>query len=98
MAEATTTTKTTTSTTTTTSDADRLGWSLATESIVVKIRWFGIFMGVWVLVEARSGLHNPVAVTACLSRVGAACYAVLDTLAYWRGTVFLRMTGPCSSP
>ncbi len=66
---------------------DRLGWELATESIVVKIRWFGIVMGVG-LVEARSGLHNPSAVRAFLA-LGAA-YAALDTIAYRRGTVFLR--------
>ena len=68
-------------------DVDRLGWELSTESIVVKIRWFGIFMGV-ALVEARSGLHNPGAVRACL--VLGATYAALDTIAYRRGTVFLR--------
>ncbi len=68
-------------------DADRLGWELATESIVVKIRWFGIVMGV-ALVEARSGLHNPRAVRLCLAL--GATYAALDTVAYRRGTVFLR--------
>ena len=68
-------------------EAERLGWELATESIVVKIRWFGIFMGIG-LVEARSGLHNPLAVGACLAL--GACYAALDTLAYRRGAVFLR--------
>ncbi len=67
-------------------EAERLGWELATESIVVKIRWFGIFMGI-ALVEARSGLHNPLAVRACLA-LGAG-YAALDTLAYRRGLVFL---------
>ena len=67
-------------------DAERLGWELATESIVVKIRWFGIVMGV-ALVEARTGLHNPIAVRACLA-LGAG-YAALDTVAYRRGAVFL---------
>ena len=67
-------------------DADRLGWELATESIVVKIRWFGIVMGVG-LVEARSGLHNPLAVRLCL--LLGATYAALDTVAYRRGAVFL---------
>ena len=65
---------------------DRLNWELTTESIVVKIRWFGIFMGV-ALVELRSGLHNPTAVRACLAL--GATYAALDTIAYRRGTVFL---------
>ena len=70
-----------------TGDANRLGWELATESIVVKIRWFGIVMGVG-LVEARSGLHNPLAVRLCL--LLGATYAALDTVAYRRGAVFLR--------
>ena len=70
-----------------TGEADRLGWELATESIVVKIRWFGIVMGVG-LVEARSGLHNPLAVRLCL--LLGATYAALDTVAYRRGAVFLR--------
>ena len=66
---------------------DRLDWELATESIVVKIRWFGIVMGVG-LVQARSGLHDPLAIGACLAL--GAVYAALDTLAYRRGSVFLR--------
>ena len=68
-------------------EADRLGWGLATERIVVRVRWFGIVMGV-ALVEARSGLHNPTAVRLCL--LLGATYAALDTLAYRRGAVFLR--------
>ena len=61
---------------------ERLDWELATESIVVKIRWFGIVMGVG-LVQARSHLHDPMAVRACLAL--GAVYAALDTLAYRRG-------------
>ncbi len=68
-------------------DSDRLGWELATESIVVKIRWFGILMGVG-LIEARSGLHNPSAVRVFLA-LGAG-YAALDTVYYRLGAVFLR--------
>jgi len=64
-----------------------LSWELATESIVVKIRWFGIFMGV-ALVEARSGLHNPSAVWMFLA-LGAG-YTALDTVYYRLGRVFLR--------
>ena len=37
---------------------DRLNWELATELIVVKIRWFGILMGV-LLVESRGGPASP---------------------------------------
>ncbi len=66
---------------------DRLGWELATERIVVKIRWFGILMGVF-LIETRSGLHDPTAVGFCLAL--GAVYAALDTLYYRRGAVFLR--------
>ena len=36
---------------------DRLGWDLAMELIVVKIRWFGVVMG-YVLVQSRTGLHD----------------------------------------
>ena len=66
---------------------ERPRWDLAAESIVVKIRWFGVIMG-YVLVESRTGLHNPSAVRAFLA-LGAG-YAALD-LAFWRmGEVFLR--------
>ncbi|WP_435005225.1 sensor histidine kinase [Tundrisphaera lichenicola] len=68
-------------------ETDRLDWELATESIVVKIRWFGILMGV-ILIEARSGLHNPSAVRTFLM-LGAG-YAALDTVYYRLGAVFLR--------
>ena len=40
---------------------ERPRWDLAAESIVVKIRWFGVIMG-YVLVQTRTGLHNPSAV------------------------------------
>jgi two-component system NtrC family sensor kinase len=59
---------------------------LATESIVVKIRWFGIVMG-YVLVQTRTGLHNPSAVRAFLA-LGAG-YAALDTAFYRMGEVIL---------
>lgn len=59
---------------------------LATESIVVKIRWFGIVMG-YVLAQSRSGLFDPNMVRGILA-LGAG-YAALDTLAYRQGRVFL---------
>ncbi len=66
---------------------ERPRWDLAAESIVVKIRWFGVIMG-YVLVQTRTGLHNPSAVRAYLA-LGAG-YAALD-LAFWRmGEVFLK--------
>jgi signal transduction histidine kinase len=68
-------------------ETDRLTWELATERIVVKIRWFGILMGV-ALVETRAGLHNPSAVRGFL--ILGAIYAALDTAYYRRGAVFLR--------
>ncbi|MGO9598776.1 MAG: sensor histidine kinase [Isosphaeraceae bacterium] len=62
-------------------------WDLAAESIVMKIRWFGIIMG-YVLVQTRGGLHNPAALRAFLA-LGAG-YAALD-LVFWRmGQVFLK--------
>src|SRR3982074_1542072 len=66
---------------------ERLGWELATESIVVRIRWFGVAMG-YVLVQTRTGLHNPSAVRAFLA-LGAG-YAALDTAFHRMGEVFLK--------
>ncbi len=65
---------------------DRLGWELAAESIVVKIRWFGVAMGC-VLVASRSGLRDPRAVLGLLALGGV--YAALDTASHRRGEVFL---------
>jgi signal transduction histidine kinase len=67
--------------------AERPQWDLAAESIVVKIRWFGVIMG-YILVQTRTGLHDPSAVRAFLA-LGAG-YAALD-LAFWRmNEVFLK--------
>jgi hypothetical protein len=41
----------------------RSTWELAAESIVVKLRWFGVVMG-YILVQTRTGLHDPWAVRA----------------------------------
>lgn len=66
---------------------ERHEWQLATESIVVKIRWFGVVMGC-VLVQTRTGLHNPSAVRAFLA-LGAG-YAALDTAFYFLGEAILE--------
>ena len=66
---------------------ERPRWDLAAESIVVKIRWFGIAMG-YVLVQARTGLHNPSAVRAFLA-LGAG-FAALDLAFYRMGEVVLK--------
>jgi signal transduction histidine kinase len=66
---------------------ERSRWELAAEAIVVKLRWFGVVMG-YILVQTRTGLHDPWAVRAFLA-LGAG-YAALD-LAFWRmGEVFLE--------
>jgi signal transduction histidine kinase len=66
---------------------ERSRWELVAESTVVKLRWFGVVMG-YILVQTRTGLHNPSAVRAFLA-LGAG-YAALD-LAFWRmGEVFLK--------
>src|SRR5438105_11568254 len=66
---------------------ERSRWELAAESTVVKLRWFGVVMG-YILVQARTGVHNPSAVRAFLA-LGAG-YAALD-LAFWRmGEVILK--------
>ena len=70
-----------------TNSKERLRWDLAAESIVVKIRWFGIVMG-YVLVQTRSGLHDPWAVRAFLA-LGAG-YAALDTAFYRMGEVIFK--------
>ncbi len=71
----------------TTSGIERSRWELAAESTVVKLRWFGIVMG-YILVQTRTGLHDPWAVRAFLA-LGAG-YAALD-LAFWRmGEVILK--------
>jgi signal transduction histidine kinase len=59
----------------------RLRWDLATEPIVVRMRWFGVVMG-YLLVQTRTGLHDPWAVRAFLA-LGAG-YAALDTVFYYR--------------
>ena len=66
---------------------DKLDWELAAESIVVQLRWFGVAMG-YVLVQTRTGLHNPSAVRAFLA-LGAG-YAALDTAFHRMGEVFLK--------
>lgn len=60
---------------------------LATGSIVIRIRWFGIAMG-YALVLSRSGLRDPWAVAAILG-LGAG-FAAMDTIAHRLGDVFLR--------
>ncbi len=65
---------------------EKLGWELATGSIVVQLRWFGVAMG-YVLVQTRTGLHNPSAVRAFLA-LGAG-FAALDTVFHRMGEVFL---------
>lgn len=65
---------------------DRVSWEWETESIVVRIRWFGIAMG-YVLALSRTGLHNASAVCAFLA-LGAG-YAALDTAFHRMGEVFL---------
>ena len=73
---------------------ERSRWELAAESIVVKLRWFGVVMG-YILVQSRTGLHDPWAVRAFLA-LGAG-YAALD-LAFWRmGEVFLKRWPLCVS-
>ncbi|HEV3164303.1 MAG TPA: ATP-binding protein [Isosphaeraceae bacterium] len=66
---------------------ERLDWELATESIVVRIRWLGVAMG-YVLVQTRTGLHDPSALRAFLA-LGAG-YAALDTAFHRMGEVFLK--------
>ena len=66
---------------------ERSRWELAAESVVVKLRWFGVVMG-YILVQTRIGLHDPWAVRAFLA-LGAG-YAALDLAFWWMGEVFLE--------
>src|SRR5271156_2577458 len=66
---------------------ERSRWELAAESVVVKLRWFGVGMGS-ILVQTRTGLHDPWAVRAFLA-LGAG-YAALDLAFWWMGEVFLK--------
>jgi signal transduction histidine kinase len=54
---------------------------------VVKLRWFGVVMG-YILVQTRTGLHDPWAVRAFLA-LGAG-YAALDLAFWWMGEVILK--------
>ncbi len=67
-------------------DDDPRARELATGSIVVKIRWFGIAMGV-ALALSRPGVRDPSAVCAFLA-LGAG-FAGLDTAFHRMGEVFL---------
>ena len=73
---------------------ERSRWELSAESVVVKLRWFGVVVG-YILVQSRTGLRDPWAVRAFLA-LGAG-YAALD-LAFWRmGEVFLKRWPLCVS-
>jgi two-component system NtrC family sensor kinase len=76
------------------STTERARWELAAEATVVKLRWLGVVIG-YILVQTRTGLHNPSAVRAFLA-LGAG-YAGLD-LAFWKmGEVFLKGWPLCVS-
>src|SRR5262245_10858758 len=61
-------------------------WELAAEAIVVKIRWFGLFLG-YLYVNTGPRDHHPLLLNAILA-LGAA-YTAVDTLSSLKGRVFL---------
>lgn len=63
-------------------------WDLAAEAIAVKIRWFGVVVGL-LLVETRADLERNQPGLRWILALGAA-YAVLDTYFSLRGRVFLQ--------
>ena len=65
---------------------DDFNWGLATQSITVRIRWFGICIG-YVLVNLIGHGQNRVILNAIL--LLGAVYALLDTIWSLRGRVFL---------
>ena len=62
-------------------------WDLAAESIAVKIRWFGLVVGL-LIANAAGPVGGRASVNALLAL--GAVYTVIDTLAFRRGRVFLR--------
>ncbi len=65
-------------------------WDVAAEAIAVKIRWFGVVVGL-LLVETRAGsqpLAGPTALRAILAL--GAFYAAVDTYYSVRGRIFLQ--------
>ena len=62
---------------------ERSRWELSAESVVVKLRWFGVVMG-YILVQTRTGLLDPWAVRVSGSR-GGICGARSGVLAHGRG-------------
>jgi signal transduction histidine kinase len=63
-------------------------WDLAAEAIAVKVRWFGVIIGL-LLVETRSDFVANAAALRWILALGAA-YAVVDTYFSLRGRVFLE--------
>src|SRR6476660_6187738 len=63
------------------------GWELAAESIAVKIRWFGLVVGVLIVNLGSATPHRvPLNVILTLGLV----YTAVDTAAFRRGRVFLK--------
>ena len=62
-------------------------WDLDAESIAVKIRWFGLVVGLLIANASGPVVDRP-ALNALLAL--GAVYTVIDTLAFRRGRVFLR--------
>jgi signal transduction histidine kinase len=60
-------------------------WELAAETIVVKIRWFGLFLG---YLYVNTSTHDQRLVLNSILALGA-CYTLLDSLYSLRGKVFL---------
>jgi signal transduction histidine kinase len=63
-------------------------WDLAAEAIAVKIRWFGVVVGL-LLVETRADLEKNQSALRWILALGT-IYAVLDTYFSARGRVFLQ--------
>jgi len=62
-------------------------WELAAENIVVKIRWFGILFGYFLVNVGDAGEHQLILNAILALGVG---YAVVDTAYSLRGQIFLR--------
>src|ERR1043165_1042661 len=68
-------------------NAELSRWELAAENIAVKIRWFGILFGYFLVNLGDAGEHRPVLNAILVLGVG---YALFDTAYSAQGRVFLR--------
>jgi two-component system NtrC family sensor kinase len=68
-------------------ERDKSSWDLAAETVTVRIRWFGLCVGVGLVNFIGDGGSNRLILNAILAL--GAVYAIIDTIWSWRRKVFL---------